>query len=589
MVKYFLGVLSGVLLVFFLGVLVIVVILMSSGPRQEPIAQDSVLEITLRGGLPEHVSSEFSLDFIQQRQPTTLISLRRTLERAAEDDRIRAVALYPEGLGVGFGKLQELRWAIEEFRKSGKPVYAYLQVAGTVGYLAAAAGDEVYLAPEGLLDMKGLRSEVSFYKDTLEKMGVEVEMERVGRYKSAAEPYSRSEMSDEFREVTNAVLDGLYGQLTAAIAESRGMSEEEVRAAIDQGPFLPSAARDLGLVDDLLYRDEFETRIREALGTDEYRKVGLARYRGERAQTLGLGGGDGRRKVAVVYGVGAILRGTSESDPFFGSQVLGAETLVEALETVREDESIEAVVLRVDSPGGDAIASDEMWRGLQLLADEKPVVVSMSDVAASGGYYMAMADGVPILAYPGTFTGSIGVYFGKINLSKLYEKIGLNKEILTRGRFAAIDTDYRGLEPEERDKLREGVESVYQAFVRKAAEARGMTYEELDDVAQGRVWLGSQAMEVGLVDELGGFEAAIDRVKAQAGIAPDEEVALVTFPKPKSLLEMLLSRPGMAGALGIERPALPQGLTRRVDPAGALPALLEGGFLALSPYAIEVR
>ena len=588
MVKYFLGVLSGVLLVLFLGVLVIVVVLAASGTQREAIANDSVLSISLQGGLPEQISSEFTFELMDQERPTTLIGLKRVLEQAAEDDRIRAVALYPDGIGAGFGKLQELRWALEEFRKSGKPVYSYLQVSGAVGYLAAAAGDEVFMAPEGMLDMKGLRSEVSFYKDTFAKIGVEVEMERIGRYKSAAEPYSRSEMSEEFREVTNAVLDGLFGQLTGAIAESRGMTDEAVSAAIDQGPFLPSEARELGLIDDLLYEDEFEDHIQKALAVDELRTVSLARYAADRQEAIGIGG-DGRKKVAIVYGVGAILRGSSQADPFFGSEVLGSDTLVEALETVREDDSVEAVILRIDSPGGDAIASDEMWRGLQLLKAEKPVVVSMSDVAASGGYYMAMADDVPILAYPGTFTGSIGVYFGKVNLRGLYDKVGLNKEILTRGRFAAIDTDYRSLEPEEREKLRSGVEAVYQAFVQKASEARGMTFEELDNVAQGRVWLGSQAIEVGLIDELGGYEAALARAKTEAGIDADEDVALVTYPKPKSLIEILLSRRGLTGALGMTRPGLPETLTRRLDPMGTLPALLEGGFLALSPYSIEIR
>jgi protease-4 len=287
-------------------------------------------------------------------------------------------------------------------------------------------------------------------------------------------------------------------------------------------------------------------------------------------------------RIAVLYGVGSILR--SNGGVFAGESVLSADDFNQTVRRLRDDDSIDAVVLRIDSPGGDAIASDDMWRELNLLAGEKPIVVSMSDVAASGGYYMAMIDDAPVLAYPGTVTGSIGVFFGKVNLRGLYDKIGLKKEILTRGRFAAIDSDYLPLGEAERAKLREGIEHIYRGFVSKVAAARDEEYDAIHEVAQGHVWLGSQALENGLVDELGGFERAISLAKERAGIEKDEDVSLVIYPATKNLLEVLF-----------EEGAFPQAklsfdgfdLLKAVDPN--LPALLEGGMLALTPYAFSIR
>jgi protease-4 len=254
------------------------------------------------------------------------------------------------------------------------------------------------------------------------------------------------------------------------------------------------------------------------------------------------------------------------------------------MEQARDNDSVKAIVLRIDSPGGDAIASDQMWRALELAAKKKPVVVSMSDVAASGGYYMAMAKDVPVLAYPGCYTGSIGVFFGKLNMRGLYEKIGLKKEILTRGRFAAIDTDYRPLSEDERAKLRQGVEKVYDSFVRKVADARGVEWDAIHAVAQGRVWLGSQAVKVNLVDELGGLDRAIELAKEKANIGAGEEVQLITYPKPKRLVDVLLENNGFAQA-----PALPAFLRDRLGSVSIWPALAEGGMLAVSPFDLTIQ
>jgi protease-4 len=331
----------------------------------------------------------------------------------------------------------------------------------------------------------------------------------------------------------------------------------------------------------LLYKDQFEDKLKDAIGAKELATVGRGAYAKATTEPFDMGG---KKQIAVVYGVGAILRGKSELDPILGFETLGADSLVQAMKQARENENVQAVVLRIDSPGGDAIASDQMWRALELTAKEKPVVVSMSDVAASGGYYMAMAKGVPVLAYPGCYTGSIGVFFGKLNMRGLYEKIGLKKEILTRGRFAAIDTDYRPLTEAERAKLREGVEKVYDAFVRKVADARGAEWDAIHEVAQGRVWLGSQALGVNLIDEIGGFDRAIEMAKEKAKIPADEDVQLVAYPKPKRLIDALLEQNGF-----VQSPALPAFLRERLRFAAIWPALAEGGMLALSPYALTIQ
>ncbi|MEZ5392846.1 MAG: S49 family peptidase [Bryobacterales bacterium] len=387
MVKYFLGVVTGILLIFVLCLIAVVVAMMSGG-SSATVADKSVLQLDLTGPVRENVASEFDLSFLRSGPPPTLLGLRSTLQHAAKDSHISALALNCGGLAVGWGKAQELRWQIEKFKESGKPVMAFMQVAGTVDYFVCSAADEVYMEPEGILDMKGLRAEVAFYKDTFEKIGVDVEMERIGKYKSAAEPYTQTGMSEAYREVTNSILDEVLAQLSDAIGPSRNMTPEQFQAALDDGPFQPDSAEKAGLIDGLLYRDQFEDKLAEKIGVEEIKTVSRPAYAKSNQAAFELGG---KKQIAIVYGVGAILRGRSQNDPLLGIETLGADSLVEAMEQARDNDDVQAIILRIDSPGGDAIASDQMWRALELASAKKPVVVSMSDVAASGGYYMAMA------------------------------------------------------------------------------------------------------------------------------------------------------------------------------------------------------
>ena len=579
MVKYLLGVLSGFVLAILLAltILMVVVMVQSADPA---IPADAVLEIRLSGPVPEHIATDFSLEFFESGMPPTLLQIRNAFKKAAKDDRIRAIVLRCGGLSVGWGKAQEIRWAIEKFKESGKPVVAFLQVGSSLDYLIASAADQVSLTPEGFLDLKGLRAEVSFYKNTLQKLGVRAELFQSGKYKAGVEPWMRTSMSAEFREVLNSVLDEVYGQFLESIGSSRGKSVEELTSILDSGPFSPKKALEAGLVDDLHYEDEFFDALKERLGLEDLNRLKLRRYRSVSMASLGL---SGEHEIAVVYAVGSILRGQDDAEPFLGANILGSDSFSRTLREVKDNGDIEAVVVRIDSPGGDAFASDQMWREMNRLSEEKPLVVSFSDAAASGGYYIAMAN-APIVAYPGTMTGSIGAYYGKMNLRGLYDKIGISKEIITRGRFAAIDSDYRGFAPEERDKLRQELEVLYRNFVQKVADARKKEWDDIHQIAQGRVWMGSQAEANGLVDELGGLDRAIEMAKEAAGLEPTDKVTLVTYPSPKKFIEVLLAPDRFAA----RSPAVDR-LRAHFAGIDSWPALLQGGFLRIAPYSITIQ
>ena len=579
MVKYLLGVLSGFVLAILLALAILLVIVMVQS-AEPAIPSDAVLEIQLSGPVPEHIPTDFSLEFLESGMPPTLLQIRNAFKKAAKDDRIRAIVLRCGGLTVGWGKAQEIRWAIEEFKESGKPVVAFLQVGSSLDYLIASAADHVSLTPEGFLDVKGLRAEVSFYKNTLQKLGVTAELFQSGKYKAGVEPWMRTSMSEEFREVLNSILDEVYGQFLQSIGSSRGKSVEELRTILDNGPFSPKQALDAGLVDDLHYEDEFLEALEERLGVEDLNRLRLRQYRNVSMASLGL---TGEHEIAVVYAVGSILRGQDDTEPFFGANILGSDSFSRTLREVKDNDDIEAVVVRIDSPGGDAFASDQIWREMNRLSEGKPLIVSFSDAAASGGYYIAMAN-APIVAYPGTMTGSIGAYYGKMNLRGLYDKIGISKEIITRGRFAAIDSDYRGFAPEERDKLRQELETLYRNFVQKVADAREREWDDIHQIAQGRVWMGSQAEANGLVDELGGLDRAIEMAKEAADLDPSDKVRLVTYPTPKKFIEVLLDPDRFA----TRSPAADR-LRTYLAGIDSWPALLEGGFLRIAPYSITIQ
>ncbi|MGC9971209.1 MAG: signal peptide peptidase SppA [Bryobacteraceae bacterium] len=573
MKKFLLGVLIGFL---FSGLALVIfcfaMLRLASRPPSVPDA--SILVFKLEGSVPETPGVEIPLPLFERMSSPTVRDHWELLRKAAADRRIRAVVFMPRGVEAGWGKLQELREDLLAFKKSGKPLYACLRAPGTREYYLATAADRVFMTPEDLLDLKGLRAELTYFKETLDKLGVRIEVEHAGKYKDAPDMFTRSSMSPETREVINSILDDLYGQLTGAIATARRKTPEQIRATIDQGPFVSQQALAAGLVDALQYQDQVFEELRERLKLPAIRKVSHRDYLKIPPQSVGVESG---RRVAFVVAEGDIVRG--DDGGFAADGALSPAAMADMLHRVGDDRGIQGVIVRIDSPGGDAFASDEIWREMTLLSKKKPLVISMSDAAASGGYDIAMT-GDPLIAYPGSFTGSIGVFYGKADLRGLYNKLGVRKDILSRGRFAEIDSDYTPLSDAARQKLRREIDVLYSSFVRRVAQGRKREVAQIEPIAQGRVWLGSQAKANGLIDDFGGIDRAIELLKQKAGIPRDEQVRLVPYPPQRTIWDQLLGRPAdpLTGA-----PLL--AFLRRF----ATRTWLQGGMLKLMPCSIEVK
>jgi protease IV len=482
-------------------------------------------------------------------------------------------------LRAGWAKLQELRQDVAQFRKSGKPVYAYLHTPSAREYYVATAADRIYISPADQVYLKGLRAEVMFFKKTLDKLGVSVDVEHAGKYKDFGDQFTRSDMSPETREVISSVVDGIYGDLLAGIAEGRKKTPEQVSALIDQGLFLAPELEKVGLVDGLRFEDDMWGELKKRLGSSDARPGDLKRVKAETyARVPDTAGRPGKSRVALVVGEGDIVRGNPDN-PASDEDSLTSTGFDKLLEQVGNDPTIRAVVVRIDSPGGEVRASDDLWRAMNLLSKKKPLVISMSDVAASGGYYMAMT-GDPIVAYSATETGSIGVVFGKPNLHGLYDKLGITKDFVERGKYAGIDSDYTPLSSDERQKLQHGIDVSYQDFVAKVAAARHRTEAEIGPVAQGRVWLGSQAKAHGLVDAIGGLDTAIEMAKKKANIPAAENVTVVSYPQRRSILDLLLRR-SQEDVMDVRLRAIFREMPFR--------AWMQGGLLRMTPYWITVR
>jgi protease-4 len=573
MVKFLIGLATGVALVFLSVILLFVVALRF---RESPpvIAGNSVLVLRLSGELPEKPPIELPSFVSDDHTPLTVIGVWSALEKAAADSRIKAVVLQPEGLSAGWAKLEELRIDIDKFKKSGKPVFAYLRQPGTREYYVASGANRIYLGPSEPVMVKGLRAEMMYFKKTLDKIGVSMEIEHAGKYKDYGDMFTRSDMSPETREVMTGVVDDLYANLVAGIAAGRGKSPGEVRAIIDQGPFTAPQALKAGLVDALRFEDQMWGELKERIKA-EPSHVSMDKYSRVTAESLGL---QGKSRIAVVVGEGDILRG-NPGDDGAGETSLTSYGFNKLLRRVENDPLVKGVVVRIDSPGGEVTASDEIWRQMNLLSKKKPVVVSMSDAAASGGYFMAMT-GDPIVAYPATLTGSIGVVFGKPNFHGLYDKLGITKEAIERGKNAGIDSDYTPLSPAERTMLKKGIDESYRDFVTKVADARHRKFDEIEPLAQGRVWLGSQARPRGLVDEIGGLDKAIEMVKQKAKIPAAERVSLMIYPGRRGLLDLILKK-SQADMLE----------AKVAQVLGQMPfhAWMRGGYLRMMPYWFDIR
>jgi protease-4 len=567
---------SGALLTFFAGSLYLVV--RSFRGAVSPVARGSAIEIDLALAFPEDSLVELGGPFFGY-ESLTFRDLLGAITRAKEDSRIEKLLLHARSTGLGWGHAAELRDHLLDFKTSGKPLVAFVEYGGNRDYFLASAADEIFIHPRAILDLRGVRGEAMFVREALEKIGVEAEFERFGGYKSAPEMFLRDQMSPESREAIAGLVDTMHDSLVAALLQGRGMERGQAAGLVARGPFTAEEALELDLVDGLHYIDEVKKRLAPA-GKDEIATVPVVEY--IHARSPGPSFGE-RARIAVIYGIGPIVGGDSTEDSVFG-RVMGSDTIAEAFEQAREDENIDAVVFRIDSPGGSDVASDVIWREATLTREKKPVVVSMADVAASGGYWIATASDA-IVAEPTTITGSIGIYAGKFNLAGLYGKIGVSTDGVESSSNADFFSSSRSFTAEERAQLRRILESGYRAFLERVAESRKKTTDEVDAVAQGRVWSGRDAKELGLVDELGGLKRALDIAKEKAGFAADAKVELRILPKKKPLIEFLLSNFTARSAS-----RLPLVDPREILASSPLLRLaVEGAPLALMPFQIQIH
>ncbi|HUF23560.1 MAG TPA: signal peptide peptidase SppA [Vicinamibacterales bacterium] len=482
-------------------------------------------------------------------QPT-LRSVVDMLRKAAVDRRVKSVVIVPRGGAALWGKVQEVRDAIIEFRKSGKPIIAYLEYGAEQEFYLASACDKVYLMPAASLDLRGLATYELFLRGALDKIGAYPDLMHIGDYKTAANTFTEKGFTPAHREMAESLNRDLYSQLLRGIGDGRKKSEEEVRALLDHGPYLPRDAVAAGLIDDVAYEDELDDKSDFGGATQ---RIDAASYRNVSNASLGLDKGP---KIAVLYVVGVIASGASSYDSPNGA-VTGSDTVIEWLRKVRADNAVRAIVLRIDSPGGSAVASDVIWREIVLTRTVKPVVASMGDVAASGGYYVAMPANA-IVAQPGTLTGSIGVVVGKFALRGTMEKLGVGIEGVESGKYAGMLSPVRPYTADERARVMAQMQATYDTFVEKVADARASTPEKIDAIAQGRVWTGRQARDLGLVDELGGLWDAIAIAKQRAKIDPGRHVELDVYPPRRSFYELMANPFGSAS------------MARAAGPLGAL-------------------
>ncbi len=576
-------------------VAIIGIALMAESLGKPNIPDNSVLVLKVSGNLPDYVPENKWAKIFKIQQPQSFSGLLTELRKAKVDNRINAVLLDIEFPQIGWGKADELRDAIKDFRASGKPIYSFMELGMNKEYYIAAATEKVFMPPAGDLYVNGFAANAMFFRGSLDKLGIEPEVIKIGKYKNAPDQYTEREMSEAQREVINAILDEYYGRFTAGIAEDRKKTIEDVKAIVDNAPYHAGEAQQIGLIDSASYRDQVDEELKNRLGykaDDKLRTVSANEYREVSPDSLGLDDGE---RVAVIYASGAINVGKSSNSPL-GGEMVGSDTIVEAVNEAAEDSTIKAIILRVDSPGGSALASDLMWHALENAKAKKPLVVSMSDVAASGGYYIA-CNAHKIVAEPSTVTGSIGVFMGKPVVRGLYDWLGVSNEYVMRGKNAGIFRETEKWTPDERAKMQDQANKIYYGdFVPKVAKGRGKTDEEVNSIGQGRVWTGTQGKQVGLVDEFGGLEKAIEIAKDLAHISAEKQVKRVTFPESQPFLNQYFGGDSntFADVKNQEAQAalvksLPEDARRALRFAELFDRMKRGEAMFMLPFELEIK
>lgn len=586
------GIGLGLVLVFGFVLLVAVAIGLAWWLGGDKVAKGTILEIDFSRQLIEYQPDDPIASILMDKQ-MTIRQFVEALHAAAEDDRVVALVarVTPRG-GLGMAQIDELRDAIAVFRAAGKPTVAYTDSFGEVlpansAYYLASAFDEIYIQPSGDVGLTGLRFESPFVAGTLDKLGIEANFAQRYEYKNAMNTFTETEYTESHREAMQDLADSAFGHFVAQIAASRDVPPEQLRAAIDSGPFIGEQAVAARLVDGLLYRDQVYDRVRalargdaevgEAIPTaatapaadddDDDDLLYLHKYAGRTDGPWSKG----KKSIAIVYGVGGVVRGESEYDFLTGSTSMGGETVARAIRNAVDDDSVEAIILRVDSPGGSYVASDTVWREVaRARAAGKPVVASMGNLAASGGYFVSMgAD--KIVAQPTTITGSIGVLGGKLVTRETWNKLGITFDAVQTSEHADMWSSLEEFDEGEWERFNGWLDRVYDDFTGKVAEGRGLPVERVREIAKGRVWSGADALRLGLVDELGGLPVALRLAREEAGIEPGEKVKLVTFPKKKDPWQELFGK----GADSSEERAAVVAATRALE--------------AVRPLAVQAR
>ncbi len=504
------------------------------------VSAKTIIEVDFETAVLEYVPPDPVAQLTLKDTPTVR-DLVEALTRAASDDRVAGmIARIGQG-GMGVAQLQEVRDAVVAFRAAGKPAYAFAETFGEVNtgnssYYLATAFDKIYLQQSGDVNLTGLMVESQFIRGTLEKLGIEPRMDHRHEFKSYKNMFTETSFTDAHREASGSLLTSIFDRMVADMAEGRDMSTDDLRALIAAGPYYGQEAVDNGLVDALAYRDQAYDEIRAEAGGDA-ELIYLLPY----LERAGREWGEGDT-IALIYGVGGIGRGESRYSPLSGSTTMGSDTVTAAFRAAVRDRSVKAILFRIDCNGGSYVASDAVLREAKRAQEAgKPVIVSMGNVAASGGYFVALAAD-KIVAQPGTITASIGVVGGKFLTAGLWEKIGISWDNVETSDNASMWRGTHDYSEQEWERYSFWLDRVYEDFTSKVAEGRGMPLERIQEIAKGRVWTGAQAKELGLVDELGGYAVALDLAREAAGLSAGAAIELKTFPKPRSPWEEFMDR-----------------------------------------------
>jgi protease-4 len=521
---------------FFLILFIVAYLFISALFDTEPVvSSNSYLQISLGGPLSEYNPPDAFEEYFRGKS-LDLNQIRQSMKMAAVDERIKGILFKVGFVLTGYAKLAELQQMIYEFRESGKKVYAHFDLGITRDYCLASACDSIFMSPGGNLFLTGTAAEVTFYKGFLNKIGVEADFEHVGEYKNAPDTYTRQTMSDYQREVINNILDSRFDEQIKTISMNRTIPPATVEYFInDISGFTPEEALEQNLIDGILYLDQ----VKDLLKGDSKRisRISATEYSQVDPSTVGL---EGEQRIAVIYCSGTMMGGEDGSDPYFG-RTMGANRVIRNLKRAAEISSIKAIILRINSPGGSSLAADKIWYAVEEARKEKPVIASISDVGASGGYYIALGADT-IIAHNLSLIGSIGVYAGKFSLQNLYKKLDMNTVFMKRGNNAGIFSLNSKFSASERVVIQRMISDFYTKFVTKVAESRGKSYQEIDQIARGRVWNGSDGVNIHLVDLIGGLDDAINVAKELAGIDADKSVQLINFPRSRSFFSQMVNR-----------------------------------------------